>query len=347
MKLSLHIGTPKSGTTTIQRFLQQNRDLLQANGVCVPTSAGVSNQRRLAAMFLDDDVVDDFFRRLNLQDREKRLAAKRQWRTDLSAEIAAQPCSHVVMSSEHLQSRLQNPEGIRALARYLREHFSDIHIILYIRDPLDTLVSLYSSAVKSGSTLAQLPLPLPPLWTNIADHRATIRRWQENFSPDALRLRLFQKDDFLHGDLLSDFIAAADLPELDYARPERANESLDRLGLELLRRLNTDIPVILPDGTTNPLRGNIKTMFETHFNSGAPFRPNAEAVAAYDAAFADSNEWVRQTFFPDRAQLFTPKTRTVATKEELTSADLDEMAAFAAALWRRDGRRDARKKNRA
>ncbi|MDU9006525.1 sulfotransferase [Sedimentitalea todarodis] len=346
MKLSLHIGTPKSGTTTIQRFLKRNRVLLQENGVHVPRSAGESNQQRLAAMFLSDDTVDDFFRRLNLQNRAKRSAAKRRWQADLSAEIEAQPCSHVVMSSEHLQSRLHEPEAIRALSDYLQARFSDIRIILYIRDPLDTVVSLYSTAVKSGSRLAELPLSPPALWTNIVNHKATIQRWQANLTPARLDLRLFQKEDFVQGDLLADFISAAELPELDYKRPKRANESLDRLGLELLRRLNKDIPVILPDGTTNPQRGNIKTVFEAHFNGGAPFLPSAEAVAAYDTAFAASNDWVRQTFFPDRAHLFTPKTRNIAAREELAPGDLDEMAAFAAALWRRDHKQASGKKNR-
>lgn len=346
MKLSLHIGTPKSGTTTIQQFLKHNRALLQENGVHVPQSAGPSNQRRLAAMFLNDDTVDDFFRRLNLQNRAERIAAKRQWQADLSAEIKAQTCSHVVMSSEHLQSRLHEPEAIRALSDYLQALFSDIRIILYIRDPLDTIVSLYSTAVKSGSRLAELPLSPPDLWANIVNHKATIQRWQANLAPAELRLRLFQKDDFVQGDLLADFISAAELPALDYKRPKRANESLDRLGLEMLRRLNKDIPVILPDGTTNPQRGNIKTVFEAHFNGGAPFLPSAEAVAAYDAAFADSNDWVRETFFPEREHLFTPKTRNMASEDALAPGDLDEMAAFAAALWRRNHKRGARKKNR-
>lgn len=347
MKLSLHIGTPKSGTTTIQRFLKHNRALLQENGVHVPRSAGESNHRRLAAMFLTDDTVDDFFRRLNLQDRAKRCAAKRQWQADLSAEIEAQDCSHVVMSSEHLQSRLREPAAIRALSDYLQARFSDIRIILYIRDPLDTVVSLYSTAVKSGSRLAELPLSPPNLWANIVNHKATIQRWQANLAPADLKLRLFQKDDFVRGDLLADFISAAELPALDYKRPKRANESLDRLGLELLRRLNRDIPVILPDGTANPQRGNIKTVFEAHFNGGAPFLPSAEAVAAYDAGFAESNDWVRQAFFPDREHLFTPGTRNTVAEEKLAPHDLDEMAAFTAALWHRDHKRAARKKNRA
>lgn len=334
MKLSLHIGTPKSGTSTIQRFLKQNRALLQENGVHVPQSLGKGNHRRLAAAFLNDDIVDYLFRRLNLQDRADRIAAKRQWKADLRTEIEAQPCSHVVMSSEHLQSGLHEPEAIRALSDYLQPLFSDIHIILYIRDPLDTVVSLYSTGVKSGSTRAGIPLPPPNYWANVVNHKATIQRWQANLAPAKLKVRLFQKDDFVKGDLLADFISAAELPELDYKRPKRVNESLDRLGLGLLRRLNKDIPMVLPNGKVNPHRGNIKTVFEAHFNGGAPFLPSAEAVATYDTAFADSNDWVRQTFFPDREHLFPPKPRDIATEEELASDDLDQVAAFIADLWR-------------
>ena len=45
----LHIGTEKTGTTSIQKFLATNRTLLKANGVLYPLSPGKVNHIGLEA----------------------------------------------------------------------------------------------------------------------------------------------------------------------------------------------------------------------------------------------------------------------------------------------------------
>ena len=139
---------------------------------------------------------------------------------------------------------------------------------------------------------------------------------------------------FVQGDLLSDFIAAAGLPQLEYKRPPRANESLNRVGIELLRRFNGEVPVFLPDGRVNPMRGGILPFFEEHFRAGKSFLPRAQTIAAYEAAFAESNEWVRKTFFPQRAQLFKPVAGAATGDAGLSPQELDQMAGLTAELWR-------------
>ena len=39
--LYLHIGTTKTATTSIQRFLEENKDVLQKHGYCFPDSLHV------------------------------------------------------------------------------------------------------------------------------------------------------------------------------------------------------------------------------------------------------------------------------------------------------------------
>lgn len=49
--LYLHIGTTKTATTSIQRFLEENKDVLQKYGYCFPDSLHVyprANKRRNA-----------------------------------------------------------------------------------------------------------------------------------------------------------------------------------------------------------------------------------------------------------------------------------------------------------
>jgi hypothetical protein len=54
----LHIGMPKTGTTSIQFFLRDNRERLASLGVLFPKAAGQVRSERLGLSLLSDaDVV--------------------------------------------------------------------------------------------------------------------------------------------------------------------------------------------------------------------------------------------------------------------------------------------------
>jgi len=333
MKLSLHIGTEKSGTTTIQEFLRLNHQVLRQAGVYIPKTLGPSNHRKLPAMFANDTVLDDFFRHQGLLEKADRVTEKQRWRAEFRAEMRSHQCNHVVISSEHLQSRLTKAEDIAKLAAYLSEIFEKINVYVYMRNPLETAVSLYSTALKSGGVLPDVPPPANPYWNNIVNHKQTLLRWQANFSNARIVPRLFQVSDFVNGDLIQDFIAAVGLPpDAPYQQPARANESLNLVGIELLRRINHAVPEFLPNGQANSQRDLIRKHFSKHFNQGRKFLPKPETVTAYQETFAESDEWVRQTFFPNRTHLFTPKTYTTTTKDTLNAQELDQVADMIASI---------------
>ena len=62
MKAIVHIGTEKTGTTSIQKFLFQNRKKLRNGGFHFLQSAGSTNNRALPAYFIAEHLYDDFYR---------------------------------------------------------------------------------------------------------------------------------------------------------------------------------------------------------------------------------------------------------------------------------------------
>ena len=52
--LYLHVGIEKTGTTSIQKSLDQNREALLELGYCYPKQFSVGLNSHLAAMFLKD-----------------------------------------------------------------------------------------------------------------------------------------------------------------------------------------------------------------------------------------------------------------------------------------------------
>ena len=63
MKLILHIGTAKTGTTTLQHWFASNRESLQAQGIYYPKSLGKVNHRALSIFAMNPERPDDSFYR--------------------------------------------------------------------------------------------------------------------------------------------------------------------------------------------------------------------------------------------------------------------------------------------
>lgn len=340
MELSLHIGTEKTGTSTIQRFLAINRQALAKAGVLVPRSLGETNHRILPAIVNNDEFIDDFIRNTGLLHLAERRAKKAHWRAAFIGELSKSDANYCVISSEHLQSRLKTPEELERLSAFLRDLFERIRIILYIRRPIETAVSLYSTAVKYGALHPDVPPPDNPYFRDVVHHAKTIRMWRTAFPQATLCPRLFDKDAFFNGDLLDDFMDACQLPEFPYQRPAIQNESLSILGIELLRRINQKIPVTMNDGHPNPLRKGLVPFFEKYFSSGARLLPSAKMAEWYDQEFAASDEWVRQNFFADRPFLFRPATVRDEPSQDFDPVAIDSLTGALVELWQ--ARKDRR-----
>ena len=105
-------------------------------------------------------------------------------------------------------------------------------MIVYVRNLADRQLSRLSQNAKLG-----------------ASYRETLGDWAANdgsderltnleraFGAEALDVRLLEAV----GDVLEDFVEAADLPRLDYVRPERANVSADPLTSQLVSMLQLE-----------------------------------------------------------------------------------------------------------
>lgn len=334
MKLHLHIGTEKTGTTTIQNFLNLNRGALSEAGILVPRSLGETNHRLLAGIANNDDVIDDLFKQENLLEIGARRRAKERWWRLFMAEVSKHDLPRAVVSSEHLQSRLRADGEVQRLHDLLSELFHEIKVVLYIRSPIETVVSLYSTAVKYGSTAADIPPPGAEYFRNIVHHQETIQRWSKVFGQSNIIVKIFERQHFPVGSLVADFSEACEFPSAGFESPPDQNESLSLLGIEILRRINREIPVFLDEGGSNPARRGIVSFFEKSFSCGTRYTPSRGKVDEYEEAFQASNEWVRRRFFPKRDRLFKDYYVKEAAALGLQNAELDRISSAMSELWR-------------
>jgi hypothetical protein len=306
-KLYLHIGTEKTGTTSLQYFLAENRERLAAHGCWVPGCLLRPNHSLLAVCCYDEFRNDDLCRYLGIGSANEWELMKQQIMAELTQEIASSCCNYGIISTEHFQSRLYTAAEKNRLRALLENiGFDDVTVILYIRDPASLANSHYFTDVAQGY-LGRLPgKPDEHYFKNLCDHRTTIQQWQSVFGKDRLIIRLYDADGRGKFSTIDDFLGL--IPELNgqnHKPVKNGNVSISALGVELIRRIN-EIEPFWVDGGVNPVRRGLNHHIRKHYR-GARYGMPEWLAQEYDMAFAESNEWVRQNFFPDRGTLFVRK----------------------------------------
>jgi hypothetical protein len=338
MKCFLHIGTEKTGTSTIQEFFANNRDELARRGYYYPGSLGLPNNRSLPVAAFNASRRDDFTAQHGIYTDDALIAFQGNVLRNFKSEIRKlSPGSTVICSSEHIQSRLTTLEEIERLKRILHEaQLTDITVIVYLRNPAETANSLCSTAIKSGDITRDIMRDIPPPdnehFENICNHKKTVEKFASVFGKEKVVVRLFRKDKFINQSLLHDFTSIVGLgTDLDgLTIPVNQNESLSLLGMMILRNLNETIPPVNSNGI-NDQRKDLTQLVSKYF-SEPKFSMGKEFYQAYDSYFAESNRWIKENYFPEEAALFSyepPEASRVDIPEDV----LREITNFIAAIW--------------
>ena len=287
VKITIHIGLEKTGTTTIQGFLNRKREELLDQGVLFPVAPGKSNQTLLAAAAMAETV--------NIRARALKTLGP-DFAADLArklkAEIDEAQPTRLLFSNEHCSSRLHTVEEVQRLKDFLSQFGDETTILVYLRRQDEFLLSTYSTSVKSGS-VKPFAIPKGRKLHARYDYRVLLELWSGVFGQAAMRPRLFQPNTWVGGELLTDFCDAAEL-DLDEREAPTRNLSLSAEGIELVRLLNKesggerDGSVVRAVGKLTP---------------GPKLSLSTETRRDFMRHFDDSNRWVAETFF-GREQLF-------------------------------------------
>jgi len=297
MRCILHIGTPKTGTTSLQRVLSSNRDTLAAEGVCYSRAAGKFNSRSLAAA-ISPNRNEDYLSRQKLLDTD----AFQRWREalldDINNEIADARRSRDVylLSSEHFTSTLDQVSDVTRLAQFLAPHFSEIKIVCYLRRQDLMAVSRISEALRAGMTRRRLPDvtsngSLPAIY----DYDQLLARWGSVFGQSALHPKVFEQSQLVGGDIVTDFLETELRLRLNRPDNPPENTALSATAQLALLMFNRTVSDHSP---TNAVQHRL--LFVKHLEKVAPgqgWLPSKQDAIDFYGRFEPGNGRIAREFF--------------------------------------------------
>lgn len=330
MKAIVHIGAPKTGSSTIQEFLFTNTRALAAQGFRFHRNVegrGSQFEYPLAALASIGRPLPGVEEQTRYSSTD--LATHKAAGAAVEAELAALRATWgepvALFSSEHIYPWLKSVKSIQALDRLFQRHFDHVSYILYLRNQEDLIVSEYSEILKRGSNLRLQEL-MEKRMINL-DYEPRIAFWVNAVGREHFDLRLMDPTFLEDGDLLSDYAGACSISLKGLALPPRVNESLSAPAAEALRALNERIPQLLHNAQPNPLRAGLIAHLMALTPPDAPkLALTAEQRAQILDLVGPANERLRAAFFPSRASLFAaPKERPAPPQTEILEQALDLM----------------------
>ncbi len=290
-KLFLHIGSHKTGTTSIQHNLAHNTEALAAHGL------SYFYESRIPV----DEPPPDLHSWLGFVDRERIAPSGMTVRDpDLLVELLDATRGDVIVSAENF-SFFFGEQQIRELYSLLTLVFSDIDVVCYLRRQDRHVISHHQEGSKplrraENELFGHSGLAIPA-WTPdhdlYLDYQRRLTTWADVFGRDALRIRVFDRTRLHGGDAVADFFNLLGVPTFTQI-PDR-NASVGRYRTKVGHLLNAT-PLVHHDLVSKVVRHRVE--------DGERARPSRQEAKDYYERFRASNAALQEWALPPGEVLF-------------------------------------------
>jgi len=292
MKVFVHIGTEKTGTTSIQDFFDLNRQKLHDLGIAYLRSIGHTNNRKLATCCIGLDRKDDAIAALGIEEKEKRKKWQSRILRELRAEVNNLPSNiqTIVISSEHFHSRLVSVQELEFLRQILMTIADEIKIIVYLRPQVEMAISLYSTALKVGQYNSNILPKVNPEQSIYYNYEKLLILWSKVFKAENLIVRLFEQKEMFNGNVIEDLLTnvlAVRYQYGDLIHIHKKNESITPVGQKILNSINKHFV------DKKDIRVKLRKYIEVNY-AGKGLYPPKEKYLAFQSKFQNSNSQVAQ-----------------------------------------------------
>jgi len=289
-KLYIHIGHPKTGSTSIQQTLFANEARLREHGIRYYSNGFTKYDDPADPMFL---FRDDYFppkaadrgARYNA-DKKELEEFRRSFGEHLLAGIRDPNCRKYVISCEMFAAEL-DADQVQVLKSFFINEVESIKIICYVREPASWLTSIAAQElVGRGKFISELTYLGVPF-------REVISKYIDVFGRDSIDIREFNPKVFRDKSLMADFFDALEEPAFDVGglKELRLNEAISAQAALILDQLNQAIPIVEGDRWNSRRAFAFKQAFTQI--AGDPFRLPAEILQPVVESCREDIDWLR------------------------------------------------------
>ena len=307
MKAIIHIGTAKTGSTTIQGFLSDNLRRLNRAGYYIPMyrptkQYGFHAYALTQAKHMSEKRLSNY---LGIHSQADLEAFQSKFKKKAQGDLAraSKKSSHLVLSAEGLSSR--NKKEIRRLRELLEPSCSEFLVVIYLRRQDLKRASQFRNMIKNrGYTSGEV---FTEKYVSSLDYYSVCKRWARVFGESAVHPRIFPDSALETYDLIDDFAEVSGIAETSvYPKLKRAgrrNEAWDWRAVEFYRLMNDHLPALV-DGKMPSERKRLEEVLKNCFPECEQRRlPRAEAMRFYEI-YRESNDKLRDEWFPHQASVF-------------------------------------------
>ncbi|MCR5101164.1 MAG: hypothetical protein K6B41_07390 [Butyrivibrio sp.] len=312
--LYLHVGTPKTGTTAVQTFLYDNKEILLKNNFIyekMPYHYIDASDRRNAHFLFKYIYNND--RSVNKEAFEKRLAEGYEIIKGWFEKV-----DNVFLTDEAAWNVL-NTEGrdfMPSVKSFADSVGAQVKVIIYVRRQDDYLESWYKQKIRDGlsqSTWEEVAGNIP---NAIAlDYYKIIRLIANTIGSENIIVRRYDRNSFAgkDGTIFSDFMEVLGLDYTDeYKLPEgKTNTSLNNNYIEIKRLLNNLYDnSITVEKDQNPYLGGIGSLCSELDNQYDSSYFSEEERKEFLGRYKEGNDAIAKEFLGEEV-LFNDKTKNL------------------------------------
>lgn len=323
MTIFLHIGTHKTGTTTIQKAARKNETILAASGCLYPAYSLIGKKGHYAHHHVAHGLAGVPENRLNAEESKLFLQeVVRQTKNYDCALISAEPMYRHYSDNQRVFENAETYWQVREeYISKVKDCFgpADVQVVLTVRRQADFALSLYQENVKVRRYSSEFPAFLEAHWYYF-EYLKQIELWEKNFGS----VKLFVFEDLVKdGNLVSNFFEALNgIDTKSFVLPEKTNESLCSDFLEFKRQMNrTSFPRANLNNLRQFLVKNSQSWAKERKTKTQQLVADSDILNEFQHRFEHENELLADRYFDGRDALFPAYTYSKEEEYEGLQSD--------------------------
>lgn len=334
--LYLHVGTTKTATSSIQRFLEENRTVLEKYGYCFPDSLHVYPEanRRRNAHFLIGKVKDEN----GVEDKQKEEEYLEEGLQQI--RTAFQTYDNVILTDESIWYALSYSKKslLRELKKEADKQQYQIKVIVYLRRQDALLISRWNQEVKQNFTSAavmtceEYVAVSEKKENKIFYYAKKLDEIADVIGKDHLIVRRFSPESWKDRSIIHDFMHEIGLDVTDEFEELKESENLrlDQNTTEIKRILNKNED--FTEKEVSYMGRLLKGVSKGYIKTEKTEMLAKEELQQFLGEYAEENNRVAEEYIGDGQPLFSNEIKDLPKWNPQNGTMQEEMIQFFAAV---------------